>query len=153
MKKFVSIIFAVSAFSPTAFASDNKRHIGGTIITVPSMASVSAPVKVKQSVAANRRALFEYGVEEKGITKSEREYREFLSYGTYSRTRSIGRNSYAKMGRGSYAGNGRARAVYGKDFNPPRRSSGFARISNRGGISRGLRGNNGTGFASLNSNR
>lgn len=150
MRKLSVAIFSIMAISSTAFATESKRHLGGTIIAV---SSVSSPriAKVKQVPAARfqQRDLFDYGVDEKGLSKSQREYREFLAQGSFSRSRSIGGNSYRNVGGGSGIG-GRVygRAIYGKPFNKPRSSSGgFATISNRGGVSGG--GLSRGGFASL----
>lgn len=155
MKKLGALILSVAALSPSAFASESKRHLGGTIISVSTLVK-PAPVTKTELTKSEKLDLFEYGVEEKGITKSQKEYREFLSIGSYSKMRSIGGNSYQNVGGGGGGGYGRARAIYSKPYNTPRTLStaGFATINNRGlNRSLGGRGGRGGGFATLSGRR
>ena len=151
MKKFNIICFSILFTSTSAFASGSKAHVGGTVISVPSVttSAVREKITVSKKQAANfgQKSLFDYGAEDKNLSKSEKEYREFLSIGTYSRSRSIGGNSYANVGRGSYGGNGGARAIYSRSA-PSSRG-----LSSAGGFASLNRTNVNGGFATLGGRR
>lgn len=147
MKKLSLALSTVLLMSSSAFAAEGKSHIGGTIITVPTL--ITPEVKQdKKEKNFGQKSLFDYGASEKGISKSEKEYREFLSMGSYSRLRTLGVSAYSRVGSVSIGSRVGGRAIYGR-----RTRRGTKGLRTGGYASLGNRNNRRRGFASLGSAR